>query len=217
MVSPIILLTGLYLGSYPAESADWTGWSRGLQWTFVKPQNPEGERGSFLIPEGTHAQRRFSSICVQLIVVSLFLAPKWQDALTNKHLQWFGKYSFAVYLVHGTILRTVGTWIIFGISGEPWTKAGKKEDGTDQDQKWLERRGGFAVFISIVVFVVLTYTAAYYWVKYVDSTCQRFTLWLEKVMFKSRDAKGAPAAAAKQSQEVEKQELEKRGSPILPI
>ncbi|KAJ2902919.1 hypothetical protein MKZ38_010650 [Zalerion maritima] len=187
-VAPVIIILGLYLGSYPQEHEDWALWSRHLEQTFVRKGAPEGQRGSFLVPEGTSSHRRFSSIGVMLVITGLFLAPRFQDALANKYLQKAGQYSFAVYLVHGTILRTIGVWIIYGISGEPWTKAGKNPDGSDQTQEWIQRRGPVHVFISIVVFIVLTYSAAYAWVRWVDSTCARITLWLEAKMFPGKDA-----------------------------
>ncbi len=186
-VSPLIMLVGLWIGSYPQEHEDWEPWSLWLHQTFVNLDAPDGEKGSLLVPEGTIAQRRFSSLAVQMCAVAIFLSPVLREALSNKRLQWLGKHSFAVYLLHGTLLRTVGVWIIYGISGEPWQQAGIGEDGEPEEQRWLAPRGRTHVYTSVLVFIVLTYAAAWAWMRYVDSACARATAWLERKVFDEED------------------------------
>ena len=103
---------------------------------------------------------------------------------------WLGHHSFAVYLVHGTILRTVGMWIVYGISGEPWTPAGTNEDGSPKEQEWLPSRGRGYITLAISVFIVLTYTAAWAWMRWVDSACARATAWLERKAFEDENKDG---------------------------
>jgi peptidoglycan/LPS O-acetylase OafA/YrhL len=91
---------------------------------------------------------------------------------------WLGKHSFAVYLVHGTILRTVGIWIVWGITGEPWSKAEKEEE-----QEWLHVISGGRKRVAVLAFVGLTYLAAWAWMKWVDTACARATIWLERRVF----------------------------------
>lgn len=154
----------------------------------MEPNGPDGAKGSLLIPAGTDAPRRFSSFAVQLCAIAVFTSAGLREALSNKYLRWLGHHSFAVYLVHGTILRTIGVWIIYGMSGEPWRPAGVNEDGSPQEQEWLHRRGWIATPFSVVVFVLLTYTAAWAWMRWVDSACHRTTMWLEERVFQTEDS-----------------------------
>jgi hypothetical protein len=157
-----------------------------LNKVFIDPAGDKS-RGSILVPPGTDSPRRMSAILVQLCAVAIFLSPGLRETLSYRWLVWLGRHSFAVYLVHGTILRSVGMWIVYGITGEPWEPAGLKEDGTPKDQEWIHPKSTMHIRIAVVVFVILTYTAAWAWVRYVDSTCLKATIWLEKKVFDDGD------------------------------
>ncbi|KAH8898211.1 hypothetical protein GQ53DRAFT_711367 [Thozetella sp. PMI_491] len=196
VVSPLLILTGLFIGSYPHEHEDWTGWSLWLHKTFV---DPLGDRsvGSILVPAGSDPPRRMSSAAVQFCAIAIFLSPTLKDMLSSRLLQWLGKHSFAVYLVHGTILRTVGMWIVYGISGEPWNEPRFNEDGTQKDPEWIRPKSSFHKMVAAIVFVSLTYTAAWAWMKWVDSACANATEWLAKKVFEEEDGAGKEGQAEK--------------------
>lgn len=52
---------------------------------------------------------------------------------------------------------------------------------------WIERKSGGYVLTAIVVFICLTYLAAWAWMKYVDRACAEVTQWLEKRAFQEED------------------------------
>jgi hypothetical protein len=187
VVAPLLLLIGGFVGSYPAEHEDWSGWSRNLHHVLVDPAGDQS-RGSLLVPKGADVQRRTSAFFIMCTAVALFVAPVLQRLLSHRYLLWLGHHSFAVYLVHGTILRTVAIWIVYGITGEPWEPAGKNEDGSPREPVWLRPRGRPHKMVAILVFVALTYTAAWAWMRWVDSACARATQWLEKKVFDDEDA-----------------------------
>jgi hypothetical protein len=178
----VLITAGLIIGSYPHEHEDWKPWSMSLHRMFVDRVG-DRSRGGLLVPVGADGARRMTSTMIQLCAVAMFLSGDLRDALSQRWLLWLGKHSFAVYLVHGTILRTVGMWIVYGITGQPWEPAGLNPDGSQQEQEWLHPKGPMHKVVAIVIFVLLTYTAAWAWVKWVDAWCADFTKWLEKRVF----------------------------------
>jgi hypothetical protein len=143
-------------------------------------------QGGLLTPVGADGGRRMTSTMVQMCSVGLFLSPGLRDALSQWWLLWLGKHSFAVYLVHGTILRTVGMWIAYGISpDEP-----AHEDGSSDEERWLRPRSTSHIWLAVMVFTLLTYLAAWAWMRWVDSACASATVWLEKTLFDDEDEEG---------------------------
>ncbi|KAK3934457.1 acyltransferase 3 [Diplogelasinospora grovesii] len=189
VIAPLLILVGGYLGSYPHEHEDWSQWSRQLHQVFVDPAGDQS-RGSILVPKGAQGGRRFSTFFIQCTAIAIFISPVFQKALSHRWLQWLGHHSFAVYLVHGTVLRTVGMWIVYGFSGQPWVDPGRNEDGTPKEPEWLHPKSRSHKIMAIIVFTALTYTAAWAWMRWVDTACARATQWLEKKVFDDEDGGG---------------------------
>ncbi|KAK3368740.1 acyltransferase family-domain-containing protein [Podospora didyma] len=196
IIAPLLILIGGWVGSYPQEHEDWSPWAAHLHRWLVDPAG-DGSRGSFIVPLGSNVQRRSSAFFVQCSAIAIFLSPLLQKMLSHRYLLWLGHHSFAVYLVHGTILRTVGMWIVYGITGEPWKLAAKNEDGTSQPQEWLPMRSRGYIIVGVVVFTALTYTAAWAWMRWVDTACARATQWLEAKVFEEEDGEGKLGLAEK--------------------
>lgn len=176
VVAPLLILLGLMVASYPQEHEDWSAWSLWMSNTFVKPDN-----GSLLVPKGTDAPRRFTALGIQLCAIAVFLSPMLRETLSHRILLWFGHHSFAVYLTHGTILRTVGIWIAYGIRPQ----FARQKDGSYEE--YTHVRSKEAVFTAVLVFIVLSYSVAWAWMRWVDSACAKTTQWLEAKVFRSEE------------------------------
>jgi hypothetical protein len=154
---------------------------------FVDPAGDKS-RGTFLVPLGTDAPRRMSGTAVRMCATAIFLSPALRDALSHRLLLWLGRHSFAVYLVHGTLLRTVGMWIVYGTSLDGYVPGGGlDEHGNRKDPQYLRPLSAGHKRIAMIVFIILTYLCAWAWVKYVDSACEAFTAWLERKVFVDED------------------------------
>ena len=57
--------------------------------------------------------RTYGSIGGVLLIVSIIISPHFRWLLSRKPFQWLGKVSFAIYLLHGIVLRSVFAWIMF--------------------------------------------------------------------------------------------------------
>lgn len=185
IVAPALLLIGGWVGSYPQEHEDWAEWSQNLHNWLLNPEGLEGSEnlGSLLVPKGSNIHRRTSAFFIYTVAISIFVSPPIQRLLSHRYFLWFGRHSFAVYLVHGTLLRTVGVWVVYGISGQPWVKAETNEDGSPQPQEWVHPKSRSHKMLAVMVFTGVTYLAAWAWMKWVDTACARATQWLENRVF----------------------------------
>lgn len=169
MLSIPLTVSGLFIASYPGENPAWSFWSEYLfrlaQWIF---------------PPEVNFGKRYTAIGVDMLTLAIFFSPSTKEFLSNRLLLWLGKQSFAVYLVHGTMLRVVLCWMLYGISGEPWEGG---EAMTDDDRDWLPLRPPWVVGLSIPAWIALVYAIAAAWTAYVDTFCASMTAKLERAVF----------------------------------
>lgn len=180
IVAPLLITAGLLIGSYPQEHEEYSTWSLWLHQKFVaRLVDSKGQpSGSLLVPRGTDPPRRFSSVAIQLCAVAIFLSPVLRGALSHRYLLWLGQQSFAVYLVHGTILRSIGMWVAYGL----WPEEYVVQDGQNLQQH-THVRSKAAVYCSIAVFIALSYISAWAWMRWVDSACATVAKKWEATLF----------------------------------
>ena len=148
MVSIFFLVFGLYVASLPDDHFEWAPWSLNLRnfMATILPPNPDFPHFS-------------SGLGLDLIVVGLHFNPMARTILSNRFFRWLGRMSFAVYLLHNQILRSVLCWMVYGFAipkeGEPLLK--------------FESPG--RLFMLLPIYFTLVYTAAHFWTNYVNSWC----------------------------------------------
>ena len=181
MIIVPLAIIGLLVASYPGENPEWMGWS-----------NSMFDLAQYIFPPETDIGKRYTALGIDLIILAIYLSPSAKEFLANSVLLWLGKQSFAVYLVHGTMLRVVLVWMLYGISGQPWEGG---EALTDDEREWLPLRPPWVVAISIPVWIGLVYAVAAAWTAYVDPFCARMTQKLERAVFTEDDQADLPLLA----------------------
>lgn len=177
-----LLFTGLIIASYPAGGEELTTWSK-MMWDikeYITPEDP-GE-----IP------RYFSAIGFELVALALHLSPIMKDFLASKYLLWLGKNSFAVYLIHGTLLRVVLTMFFYGPIPPPYDQefdeAGEPLPGPEMHLlPWQFR------IVMLPLWYCIVYYCAHLWTKYVDSYCAKITKKFEDYVFEESEKLPVPS------------------------
>ncbi|ESZ89506.1 hypothetical protein SBOR_10109 [Sclerotinia borealis F-4128] len=167
-LAPALILLGLIFASYPEGKPELQAWSQSLYnlsfWIF--PNDPD-------IP------RYYSGLGLDLIALGIHFSPSCKDFLSHRYLLWFGKNSFAVYLIHGTLLRTLLIWMLYGVSMPTETV---NEEG--EMVKGVLRMGGrVRWYTMMLIWFVILYGLANAWTKWVDPWCGRVTQRWERYVF----------------------------------
>lgn len=121
-----------------------------------------------------------------------------KDLLANRYFLWLGKQSFAVYLIHGTLLRTLLTWMVYGVRTP---RPVQNEDGVWQAGEVLKVKSWPMLVVHIPLFFVILYSLAMIWVKYVDSACARWTESLVKYVQREDQNEKLPVVGRKEDGE----------------
>jgi len=189
-LTPLFIIFGLMLASYPEKNPEWSPWSQFMEkWAYT------------FFPKESEIPRYYSGLGLIFIALGIHFSTSVKDVLANRYLLWFGKNSFAVYLLHGTLLRTVLVWMLFGVT----LPADVEVDGKMEPGPPLKICGRVGWYFWVSVWLVLLYSVANQWTKHVDPFCARSTFRLEKYVFDDIVAPAAPAQG--QSQEREKAKL----------
>jgi peptidoglycan/LPS O-acetylase OafA/YrhL len=169
VVSTILIVLGVYIASLPDTHHDWQAWSLGLR-HFLRhflPENPDYGRYS-------------SGIGLDMIGLAFHLSPLARTILSNRFFLFLGRMSFAVYLLHNQLLRSVLLWMVYGMSvpaeGEPKLKFDNP----------------IRLFMCIPVYLVLTYGGAFLWTTYVDAFAGRMAERAVGMIKEETNEKSAP-------------------------
>ena len=108
--------------------------------------------------------RYWQSIGAVLMVLAVGRSPGWQRFFNSAVVQYFGKISYAIYLMHGPVMHTVGyaierwMWSLTGIEGNMYNV-------------------GF-VLASFFIVPIVIWVSDVFW-RAVDAPVVRFAKWLE--------------------------------------
>ncbi|PVI01339.1 hypothetical protein DM02DRAFT_359805 [Periconia macrospinosa] len=158
IISTVNIVFGMYIASYPEANIDALSWSRNLHsfFTAILPQDPD--YGHFS-----------SSIGLIFISFGIVLSPFLQKLLSSKYLLFLGRMSFAVYLLHHSMMKTVLAWMLYGIH----TKPAHMNDKNEPEITRLEYPGHATLLMWSIVWWPMLYGVAYLWTTHVDPRCER--------------------------------------------
>lgn len=174
VLAPILMLLGLMLASYPESKPEWMAWSNFMT-----------QMAAYIFPpDHPDTPRFYAGIGFTFIALGLQFSDLAKVVLSNKYLLWAGKNSFAVYVLHGTLMRTILVWMLYGIMYIPDMI---KEDGTIEAAPYVKMGGQLRWYFWVPVWFVIQYWLANLWTTYVDSFCARVTQNLEKHVFEEEE------------------------------
>lgn len=166
-VPSILMLSGLFLWSYPQENAHWAIWSKALRDTFVA-----------ITPLYTDTSRYIVSVGISLLMLGIFFSNNARKFLTSPLFNFLGRVSFPVYLLHNTLIRTIMVFMVYGPNA---SKTPVKDDKGNIIP--VKRISPMAFFFVIPTFYAILYVVAYLWTLYVDPFCAKIVDSMKNRMF----------------------------------
>jgi len=154
--------------------AQWMRWSEIM-----------GHASVYIFPKDNETPRFYSGIGLEFIALGIHFSAPVKNVLSNKYLLWFGKNSFAVYLLHGSLLRSVLVWMYFGFKVPADIR---HEDGHVTPGPPLTICGRARWYFWLPIWFVMLYWIANLWTKYVDPLCARITERLVRYVFEDQPA-----------------------------
>jgi len=173
--SASLIILGLYFCSYPEENSSWSSWSRDLD-----------KLAGYIFPKDVEYSRYYPGLGVDVLTAGVMFNDTAKKVLSHSSLLWMGKVSFAIYLLHAPLIRTVLTWVLFGFSVQP--DRGKDNEGNQLPLDWLPIANRWICTFAIPLFYIFLYRVAEVWSRYVDPWCAKTTQWFEDLVFRD-DAK----------------------------
>ena len=139
--------------------------------------------GHYIFPANSEYGRFYPGLGANLLTLGIIFNSTAKKILSHSALCWLGKLSFAIYLLHAPLLRTLLTWMLYAPSSRP-PSPGKDNDGNDLPPEWVPPVSRWLCFILVPLWYVMIYKIAQAWVAYVDPWCSRVTNWLEDKAFR---------------------------------
>lgn len=164
--TPPLAILGLFLMSFPSHFQSWAPWSNFLLQIFHD-----------FAPANADLARFWPTIGAQLLTFTIVLSPHLRRVLSHKSLLWLGKISFPLYLLHGSFMRSILSYMLF--AQQDLTTV---EDGGSKFMRYPQP--GIATFVVVMpVFLVVLFTASHVWSEKVEPCFAWMTACAEEKMF----------------------------------
>ena len=158
-----VFVAGLFLASTPTDYAE-----NSTGYAFLV---------TIFVPQWYRSHRYFwQSIGAVLLVWSVSHSEDIKPIFTNPFAQYLGKISYALYIVHGNILRCV----LYAVMPTIWKVSG--------DVNGSILKFGIAWVLGALVIVPIAFWAADLFWRFVDIPCVRFARWVQERISIKADA-----------------------------
>jgi len=158
---------GLFLMSFPTEYYDWASWSRFLH-----------HLGSSLFPSWAELDRAWPGIGAQILCYSICVSPPLRQALSHRYLLWLGSVSYSLYLLHGPLMRSVLTWLVYGPMTMDWVPM-VDEDVVWTSTEYVPTPRPLALLLILPAFWAFLLFMVHLWSVKVEPKFALATKWME--------------------------------------
>ena len=156
----LLLILGLFLSGFPQDSPDRIWWSRTMA-EFMRP----------IVPRNADMRRYWDHLGASLCTTAIFFSPTARRILCSRVVNFLGRVSFPVYLLHNQLMKSLLVWLIYTPS---YLNPPRDENGNAKD---LVRGGWMYFVIGIPIFYACLYRLAYLWTLYIDPLVGQAIKW----------------------------------------
>lgn len=167
VVPVVTLIIGIILAGYPESHPEWSFWSNILKVI-----------GTKIFRSGAELSRNWGSVGASLILVGILFLPSVKNFLSHPFLIWTGKLSFAVFLIHSFLVRSVFCLMLYWHSTLPENGSSSQISHT----RSLQHASGVNLAIISGIFFPFLYFMAQIWSTHVESRCDQLARWVEDRM-----------------------------------
>lgn len=160
--------------SFPSEYAQDAAWSRFLY-----------DLGKNITPGQGELARFWPGIGAQILCASILVSEDLRRILSGQGLAYLGGISFSLYLLHGTLMRTVLAWMTFG----PAILSGR--DLVQPSGFYAQPSDGWFLVI-LPIFLVFLMAAVHIWSVKVEPIFARATKRLEDLVTGGKEGRKSP-------------------------
>lgn len=160
--------------SFPSEYAQDAAWSRFLY-----------DLGQSITPVQSELARFWPGIGAQVLCASILVSQDLRQLLSGQILAYLGGISFSLYLLHGTLMRTVLAWMTFG----PAILSGR--DLVQPNGFYAQPSNGWFLII-LPIFLVFLMAAVHIWSVKVEPIFARATKKLEDLVTGGKEGRMSP-------------------------
>lgn len=168
IAAPILaLIVGMIMAGYPEDNPSRCFWSYGLRII-----------GSKIFRQRAELSRNWGSVGASVILAAILFLPSVKAFLSTPFLVWTGKISFAIFLIHSFLVRSVFCPMLYWHSSLPENRASGENNGA----RHLKHASGINLFIISCIFFPFLYFMAQIWSTHVESRCEKLAQAIEDRM-----------------------------------
>ncbi|SLM39734.1 Acyltransferase 3 [Lasallia pustulata] len=172
VLSPLLCVLGFYLCSFPSAYPNNAAWSRNLVILADR-----------LFPDIPQLERFWPTLGAQIVTLSVIFSPALRRMLSHRFLLWLGKVSFPLYLLHGTFMRSLLAWVLYGgrltVETEEWDDNVKEHYRVNR----IPAPRPLVFFFVLPLWAVVVLSATHLWAVNVEPWFGVITAKCEDMMF----------------------------------